>query len=212
MSISAAKMAAALGGAGAVGTGGYFAVKNLPSTPLSIRESLLKEEYKLISDIEDQSKRETQYKNTFLVHREDTKFLEEINKLKDGNENIAASESGDKGKVALEKLCSSYLSSADADKLKNAQQWCVLRVMDEEVSGRTWIPLGENKDDEWKSSFDENKDLLVSLKIKGIESTTDKDNGHSKVKEWCSSNSKLTVNKGSKDTANHVKQICSKKT
>ncbi|AEG72914.1 hypothetical protein MHF_0642 [Mycoplasma haemofelis Ohio2] len=208
MSVSTAKMAAALGGAGAVGTGGYFAVKNLPSTPVSIKESLLKEEYELISGIESKEKREGQYKTTFLAYASDSEFLREINKHKGEGADLTSSD-GDKGKLALEKLCSSYLSSTDTSHLKNSQKWCVLRIMDKEVSDKTWISLADSGSEaKWKSSFTANKNLLISLGIDGINNSTDENAGHPKVKEWCTKNTKLVINKENKNVADSAYQIC----
>ncbi|CBY92595.1 hypothetical protein HF1_05870 [Mycoplasma haemofelis str. Langford 1] len=211
MSISTAKMAAALGGAGAVGTGGYFAVKSLPNTPVSIKDSLLKEEYELISEITDKNKREEQYKKTFALYKSESGFLQEVNKHSEGNANISDSDDGEKGKVALEKLCASYLESTDSKLLENSQKWCVLRIIDKELINKEWIVSGTgNQDSDWKSSFTKNKDLLVSLNIEGISSGTDQNAGHSLVKKWCETNTKLIINKGNKDTLANASQVCSK--
>ncbi|AEG72909.1 hypothetical protein MHF_0637 [Mycoplasma haemofelis Ohio2] len=203
-------MAAALGGAGAVGTGGYFAVKSLPNTPVSIKDSLLKEEYELISGITDKNKREEQYKKTFALYKSEPGFLQEVNKHSEGNADISGSDDGEKGKVALEKLCASYLESTDSKLLENSQKWCVLRIIDKELTNKEWIASGTGQDSDWKSSFTKNKDLLVSLKITGISNDTNQDTGHPLAKQWCETNTKLIINKGNKDTLANAFQVCSK--
>ncbi|CBY92358.1 hypothetical protein HF1_03500 [Mycoplasma haemofelis str. Langford 1] len=197
---------AGAGGATGLGAVGAYQAGLFSSTeedkPLTVKEVLSKEGYELAKD-------DAQFKTFFTEFKTDDGFIKEVNKHSDNNEDLK-SDNGEKGKLALKALCSSYLETKD--NLDKAVKWCVLRIQDKPLSsGKNWIPTnGNNEETEWKSAFETAKTEMARLGIEGITAEMNSETGHPKIKKWCLENKKLPINIKNQTVQNNVISWCSK--
>ncbi|AEG72674.1 hypothetical protein MHF_0398 [Mycoplasma haemofelis Ohio2] len=178
------------GASGIAGAGGVVAYQNglfssaEKQEPLSVRASLVKEGYELVDSDE-------KFQAFFSEFKTNEEFMKEVNKHKKDSENLE-SDNGDKGKVALRSLCSSYFNSKD--NLDKAIKWCVLRIQDKSPATGTWIASEGGDQDDWKNAFKKSKSAMISQKITGITDSTNDDQGKEEIKKWCTENKKLPIN------------------
>ncbi|AEW45313.1 hypothetical protein MHC_02235 [Mycoplasma haemocanis str. Illinois] len=169
---------------------GIFDGKVVPST---VKQRLKKGGYELISESS-----KDQWKTSFNAFKSDSSFISEINKHSDKDAILTNADDGEKGKVALEKMCNSYLKGSDD--FENASKWCVLRMQDKSPS-KGWLPLTDGNNDaganktKWESAFETHKTALSNNNIKGITTSTQKEQGHTLLKQWCTDNLPLPFNK-----------------
>ncbi|AEG72910.1 hypothetical protein MHF_0638 [Mycoplasma haemofelis Ohio2] len=186
---------------------GAFDGKEVPTT---VRQRLKNEGYELISESSD-----GQWKTSFNAFKTDASFMSEINKHSEKDTTLTNADDGEKGKVALEKLCASYL--AGNKDFENASKWCVLRIQDKAPSSG-WLPLTDGNSDaatnktKWEGAFEKHKTALSDNKIKGVTSTTQKEQGHSLLKQWCSENLALSFNKARASIFTNASNWCSAST
>ncbi|CBY92354.1 hypothetical protein HF1_03460 [Mycoplasma haemofelis str. Langford 1] len=188
------KLALGLAGAGgATGLGATAAYKaglfssTEEAISLTVRETLSKEGYELVSTDE-------KFKAFFTEFKGDGSFISEVEKHKKEGEDLK-NDNGDKGKEALKALCSSYLDSKD--NLDKAIKWCVLRIQDKPLpESKTWknIETGETDKSTWETAFNSFKDKMVEYKVEGISQATTAEQGYSILKGWCSNSKKLPIN------------------
>ncbi|AEG73218.1 hypothetical protein MHF_0961 [Mycoplasma haemofelis Ohio2] len=208
--MEASKVALGLLGAAGVSGGGAFTAYKMgafsePEKPLNVEQKLRNEEYELIGSTE-------QRKAIFKDLKENTEFINELNKHKGTEETLSNSSDEGKGSVALEKMCSSLLKSAEDKDFENASKWCVLRIKDRSLSGKSWISVSQNgdQDSDWKQSFKTHKDAMSTYGVSGITSSTQENDGFPKVKEWCSTNTSLPINKDRKTILSKALDWCTK--
>ncbi|AEG73170.1 hypothetical protein HF1_08320 [Mycoplasma haemofelis str. Langford 1] len=198
-----------LGATGVTGGGGFAAYKmgvfSGEEKPLSVEQRLNNEEYELINS-------EDKRKEIFKDLKDKTEFLNELNKYKEGTDNLSDDNDGTKGGPALKKMCDALLGSKEEQDFKNASEWCVLRIQDRVLSNKSWIPLSGSEDhsSDWKASFTANQNAMVAYGVEGIQTGMQADNGYTKVKEWCSKNAILPINKSRKTLLEKASIWCTK--
>ncbi|AEW45579.1 hypothetical protein MHC_03595 [Mycoplasma haemocanis str. Illinois] len=202
------KVALGLLGTAGVSGGGIFTAYKMgvfydSKKPLSVEQRLKNEEYELVHSNETR-------KEIFKDLKGDTSFIEELNKYKGTEETLSQNSNDDEGSIVLEKMCSSLLKSPENKDFELASKWCVLRVKDRALSNKSWIPSGEESS--WKQSFNTHKDAMATYGVSGISSSTQENEGYAKVKEWCSSNTNLPINKSRKTILNKALDWCTKAT
>ncbi|AEW45175.1 hypothetical protein MHC_01545 [Mycoplasma haemocanis str. Illinois] len=202
------KLALGITGVGGIaGIGGVVAYQNglfsSSNKQVSVRAHLVKEGYELVNSDE-------QFKSFFSEFKADGEFMKEINKYKKEGETLEG-DNGDKGKVALRALCSSYFDSKN--NLSKAIKWCVLRVQDTSLqSGKQWIAMESNDSNksDWESVFTKSKDKLIEYKVTGISNNTEASTGYTQVKTWCSENKKKPINHKNKEVLSNAIDWCTK--
>ncbi|CBY92537.1 hypothetical protein HF1_05290 [Mycoplasma haemofelis str. Langford 1] len=203
---------AALGAAGTGALAYKFGAFEGKETPITVKQQLKEKGYELIG--ESKNARD-QWKTSFNAFKSDSTFLTEINKHTENNEALTKDDNGEKGKAALEKLCSSYLEGSDS--FGNASKWCVLRIQDKSPT-KGWLPLVDGGDQatanqgKWKASFNKHKSSLSSANIAGIITSTTEDDGYVKLKEWCSTSLALPFNKERQSIFENASSWCSEST
>ncbi|AEW45172.1 hypothetical protein MHC_01530 [Mycoplasma haemocanis str. Illinois] len=195
------------GSSGIVGVGGFVAYQNglFSSTnkteTLTVKTRLIKEGYELVSSDE-------KFQEFFKEFKTNEEFVKELNKHRRDGENLE-SDNGDKGKVALKALCSSYFDSKDS--LDKAIKWCVLRIKDKKPNEKAWISDDGGSDGaDWKSAFNKSKNEMINQKISGVDGSTNDDKGKDAIKQWCTENKKLPINTKNNQTQNNVVSWCTK--
>ncbi|CBY92933.1 hypothetical protein HF1_09250 [Mycoplasma haemofelis str. Langford 1] len=198
-----------LGAASASGGGAYAAYKSgafsKPSPVLNVEQRLRNEEYELINTDE-------KYKEIFKELKSKDGFMSELNKHKGEDGDLSGDTDGTKGGPALQRMCSALLKSKEESDFKNASEWCVLRIRDKALTGKSWIDIstGTNSDSDWQNSFNSNKTAMAEYGVEGIQSNTEATAGHPKVKEWCSKNTSLPINKLRKTIFDKASDWCTK--
>ncbi|AEW45483.1 hypothetical protein MHC_03115 [Mycoplasma haemocanis str. Illinois] len=193
----APKLLIGIGTAGSVAGGGMLAYQlgafRGKETLTTVRQRLKEKGYELISE-----NFEDQWKTSFNAFKTNSSFMSELNKYSEHGTTLTDSDDGEKGKVALKRMCGSYLDGNND--FENASKWCVLRVQDK-TPPKGWLPLtdgssdaGDNKT-KWENAFDKHKTSLSSNKIKGITESTQKGEGYELLKQWCSESLILPFNK-----------------
>ncbi|AEW45187.1 hypothetical protein MHC_01605 [Mycoplasma haemocanis str. Illinois] len=196
-----------VGVGGVTGLGGFTAYQSgLFSNKkelLTVRETLSKEGYELVVDDE-------KFKEFFKEFKSESDFMGEINGYDSSGEDLSKDSTGDKGKIALRSLCSSYLNSKD--KLDKAIKWCVLRIQDKKLTGKTWrnIATGDSDQSEWKQAFESIKSKAIGYGVTGINESTDSTNGYPILKRWCSDHKKLPISHKNKTILDNAIDWCSK--
>ncbi|AEW45276.1 hypothetical protein MHC_02050 [Mycoplasma haemocanis str. Illinois] len=198
---------------GTVGTGALaYTFGVFKGKVTTVQQQLKEKGYELISTSKNS---QDKWKTIFNTFKSDSIFLSEINKHTKNNNPLTKDDDGEKGRIALEKLCSSYLEGSD--NFDNAAKWCVLRIQDKDPSNG-WLPLVDesNKATEnqtkWKASFKKHKSSLSSANIEGINNSTSEDDGYVKLKEWCSTNLVLPFNTERKSIFTNASTWCSEST
>nr|WP_014272594.1 hypothetical protein [Mycoplasma haemocanis] len=196
-----------LGATGVTGGGTFVAYKmgvfSETEKPMNVEQRLKKEEYELINSDEKR-------KEIFKALKSKSEFLNELNKYREGNDNLSNDNDGTKGGPALKKMCDALLRSEEEKDFKKASEWCVLRLQDRVLSNKSWIPLSGEHTTDWKASFKSNQSAMASYGVEGIETSTQEDAGHPKVKEWCSKNTFLPINKSNKTILEKASSWCTK--
>nr|WP_014272674.1 hypothetical protein [Mycoplasma haemocanis] len=197
-----------LGTASVSGIGAYAAYRmgafSKPSPILNVKQRLKNEEYELINT-------DAKYKEIFKDLKGRDGFINELSKYKELNDDLSGDSDGSKGGPSLKRMCSSLLNSKEESDFKKASEWCVLRMKDKEISGRSWIGSANN-DSDWQTSFNSNKTAMVEYGVAGIQANTEVSSGHPKVKEWCSQNTSLPINKLRKTIFDKASTWCTKTT